>query len=122
LVGFLAGENSTRQVQMAAASNQLRAQRHLARRDVVLKRLIAAVGPCTLSYEPNRFAALARSIISQQISTKAALAIRMRLEDALDGRGITAAGILSLSGRSLRSVGLSASNEKSIGDLAELVQ
>src|SRR5205085_1115199 len=96
--------------------------RHLSRRDVVLKRLITAVGPCTLSYEPNRFAALARSIISQQISTKAALAIRMRLEDALDGRGIHAAGILSLSRRSLRSVGLSASKQKSLRDLAEHVE
>src|SRR5205823_4262879 len=58
----------------------LKAQRHLARRDPVLKRLIAAVGPCTLRYEPNGFAALVRSIISQQISTRAAASIHARLE------------------------------------------
>ena len=40
-----------------------KAQRHLARRDPVLKRLIAGVGPCTLWHEPSRFAALVRSII-----------------------------------------------------------
>src|SRR5262249_16050275 len=73
------------------------AQQHLSRRDHVLKRLIRKVGPCTLRCERNRFAALARPIISQQISTVAARAIRARVEAALDGKGLTAAGVLSLS-------------------------
>jgi len=97
------------------------AQQHLSRRDRVLKRLIRAVGPCTLRYERNRFAALARSIISQQISTVAARAIRSRVEAALDGKGLTAAGILSLSDDELRRAGLSASKLKSLRDLAEQV-
>jgi DNA-3-methyladenine glycosylase II len=100
-------------------ADYVKAQRHLARRDPVLKRLIAAVGPCTLRHEPNRFASLARSIISQQISTKAALAIRMRLEAALDSAGISPAGILGLTDEALRGAGLSASKQKSLRDLAE---
>lgn len=103
------------------ASGYTKAQRHLARRDPMLKRLIAAVGPCTLRYEPNRFAALARSIISQQISTKAALAIRTRLEATLSKHGITPAGILALADEALRGAGLSASKMKSLRDLAHHV-
>jgi DNA-3-methyladenine glycosylase II len=102
----------------ASTSDHSVAQRHLSRRDPILKRLIAAVGPCTLRYEPNRFASLARSIISQQISTKAALAIRMRLEEALGGEGMTPAGILALSDEALRAAGLSAAKQKSLRDLA----
>src|SRR5262249_21676135 len=101
------------------ASAHAKAQRHLSRRDPVLKRLITAVGPCTLRYEPNRFASLARSIISQQISTKAALAIRTRLESTLDGQGLTPSGILTLSDAAMRQAGLSASKMKSLRDLAE---
>ena len=97
------------------------AQLHLSRRDRVLKRLIRKVGPCTLRYERNRFAALARSIISQQISTVAARAIRARVEAALDGKGLTAAGVLSLSDDALRRAGFSASKLKSLRDLAERV-
>jgi DNA-3-methyladenine glycosylase II len=97
------------------------AQRHLARTDRILKHLIRAVGPCTLRLEPNRFAALARSIISQQISTKAAHAIRTRVEAAAGGNGLTAAGILRLSDADLRGAGLSASKLKSLRDLAERV-
>src|SRR5262249_6955815 len=103
------------------ASAHTKAQRHLARRDPVLKRLIASVGPCTLRYEPNRFASLARSIISQQISTKAALAIRTRLEATLDGQGLSAAGVLTLSDEAMREAGLSASKVKSFRDLAQHV-
>jgi DNA-3-methyladenine glycosylase II len=102
-------------------SSLAKAQLHLARNDAVLKRLIRKVGTCTLRYEPNRFASLARSIISQQISTKAALAIRTRLEQTLDGEGLTAAGILNLSDGALRNAGLSASKMKSLRDLAEHV-
>src|SRR5262249_34055320 len=73
-----------------------KAQRHRAGSDPVPDRLVATIAPCTLRFEPNRFAALARSIISQQISTKAALAIRTRLEATLGSRGITPAGLLAL--------------------------
>jgi len=97
------------------------AQKHLSRCDRVLNQLIRAVGPCTLRYERNRFGTLARSIISQQISTKAARAIRARVEAALNGQGLSAEGILSLSDLEMRRAGLSESKMKSLRDLAEKV-
>jgi DNA-3-methyladenine glycosylase II len=99
----------------------VKAQRHLARRDRVLKQLIAAVGPCTLRLNPDRFAALARSIISQQISTKAAESIRNRLEQALAPAGLKAAAILALPDEALRAAGLSAAKTRAVRDLAEKV-
>ena len=56
------------------------AQRHLRKRDPVMRRLIEAVGPFTLRLDRDRFRMLVRSIISQQISGKAAQSIRKRLE------------------------------------------
>jgi DNA-3-methyladenine glycosylase II len=99
-----------------------KARRHLARRDAVLKRLIGAIGPCTLQHNPNRFATLVRSIISQQISTKAAASISARLEQALAPTGIAPEGILALSSEDLRSAGLSANKVRSLCDLAERVR
>jgi DNA-3-methyladenine glycosylase II len=98
-----------------------KARRHLARRDPVLKRLSGAIGPCTLWQNPNHFAALVRSIISQQISGKAAAAISSRLEQALGVTGITPEGILALSGEDLRAAGLSSAKARSLCDLAEKV-
>src|SRR5207248_2779440 len=59
------------------------AEAHLRAADTVLARLIAAYGACTLTPEPDLFAALAESIISQQISVKAADAILRRVRAAL---------------------------------------
>jgi DNA-3-methyladenine glycosylase II len=98
-----------------------KAQRHLARRDSVLKQLIAAVGPCTLRPNPDRFRLLTRSIISQQISTKAAASIGARLEEALGTAGLCPAGILALSDEALRGAGLSAAKARAVRDLAERV-
>jgi DNA-3-methyladenine glycosylase II len=98
-----------------------KARRHLARRDPVLKELMSAVGPCTLRPNPDGFALLVRSIIAQQISTRAALAIGARLEVALGG-GLAPAPLLALSDEALRGAGLSASKVRSLRDLAEKVQ
>jgi DNA-3-methyladenine glycosylase II len=96
-----------------------KARRHLTRRDPVLKQLIAAVGPCTLRYEPDGFAALVRSIIAQQISTKAAASIHARLLQALGRKALRPAALLALSDDDLRGAGLSASKQRSLRDLAE---
>lgn len=98
-----------------------KAQRHLARRDPVLKKLIIAVGPCTLWYEPNRFASLVRAIVAQQISSKAATAISTRLTKAAGRSGVTPRSILALSEEAMREAGLSAMKVRSIRDLAEKV-
>jgi DNA-3-methyladenine glycosylase II len=99
-----------------------KAQRHLARRDAVLKRLIATVGPCCLAPSPDHFGALVRSIIAQQISTKAAASIHVRLQQTLAPDGVAPAGLLSLSDEALRHAGLSASKVRAVRDLAEKVQ
>jgi DNA-3-methyladenine glycosylase II len=97
------------------------ARRRLARRDAVLRRLIGLVGPCTLQHNPDGFHVLVRSIISQQISTKAALAIGGRLQEALGKAGITAAALLRASDETLRGAGLSAGKVRSLRDLAQKV-
>ena len=98
-----------------------KAQRHLARRDPVLKRLIRLVGPCTLRHNPDRLAALVQAIISQQISTRAAASIRQRLEQALAPEGLTAARILRAPEPELRAAGLSGAKARFLFDLADKV-
>jgi DNA-3-methyladenine glycosylase II len=97
------------------------AQRHLARSDPVLKGLIKTVGGCTLAPDADYFGALARAIIAQQISTRAAAAIRGRLEQALGRSGLTARAILKASDEVLRAAGLSANKARSLRDLAARV-
>jgi DNA-3-methyladenine glycosylase II len=98
-----------------------KARRHLARRDPVLKQIVGKVGPCTLQIEPDRFKLLARSIVSQQISGKAARSIFARLVEATGKAGLTPKGILKLSDEKLRGAGLSAGKVRSMRDLAEKV-
>jgi DNA-3-methyladenine glycosylase II len=97
------------------------AQRHLARRDPVLRRLIASVGNCTLRHDPNRFGVLARSIIAQQISTKAAASIGRKLAEALAPAGMTPEAIRAAPPETLRAAGLSAAKGRALVDLAQKV-
>jgi DNA-3-methyladenine glycosylase II len=97
------------------------ARRHLSRRDPVLKRLIATVGRCTLWHNPDGFATLVRSIISQQISGRAARSIGARLEQALGPASLTPGAILAATDETLRAAGLSAAKARSLHDLAEKV-
>jgi DNA-3-methyladenine glycosylase II len=99
-----------------------KAQRHLARRDPVLKGLIAAVGPCTLRSNGDGMQVLTRAIVSQMISTKAALSVSARLESAAGPGGLTAAALLALGEASLRGVGLSGAKARALLDLAGRVQ
>jgi DNA-3-methyladenine glycosylase II len=80
----------------------IKARRHLTRRDPVLKRVITAVGPCTMWHNPDRFALLVRSIVSQQISAKAARSISARLEEVLAPAGLKPAAILAAPEEALR--------------------
>jgi DNA-3-methyladenine glycosylase II len=98
-----------------------KAQRHLNRSDVVLQRVIKTVGPCTLRHNTDHFYQLVRSIVSQQISTKAAAAIAGRLELALGKRGITASSVRKASDDTLRAAGLSTNKILALRDLAEKV-
>ena len=94
-----------------------KAQRHLARNDAVLKPFIKAIGPCTLQCDDDHFAILVRSIISQQISTKAARAIGNRLLEKV-GR-FQPKRILAASDDAMREAGLSQGKRLSLRDLAQ---
>jgi DNA-3-methyladenine glycosylase II len=99
-----------------------KAQRHLSRRDPVLKKLIAAVGPCTLRPAPDSFIVLVRSIVSQMISTKAAASIYARVESAVGPAGVSADSLLAAGEDALRAAGLSGGKARGLTDLAARVQ
>ncbi len=99
-----------------------KARRHLARRDPVLKLIVRELGTCTLVPDPDHFALLVRSIVSQQISTRAAKAISARLKEAMGRKGVTPAAILNASTPTLRGAGLSANKVLALRDLAEKVR
>lgn len=91
---------------------------HLTASDPVLGRLIARVGEFTLKLDRNRFGILVRSILSQQISTKAARAIRLKLEAQTAGDGLTPAAIAGLTDSQLRGAGLSGQKVTYLRDLS----
>ncbi len=97
------------------------AVKHLSRADSVMCDLMPIVGPFEMRLEPNRFRMLIRSIISQQISTKAARAIRKRVEALVAPKRITADRISRLSIDELRSAGLSPQKAGYVHDLAAKV-
>jgi DNA-3-methyladenine glycosylase II len=96
-----------------------KAQRCLCRRDPLLGRLIKRVGPCTLQPGGEVFASLARAIIAQMISTKAANAIASRVQTTLQPHGLTAAAIAAASEETLRGAGLSRAKIAALKDLAQ---
>jgi DNA-3-methyladenine glycosylase II len=69
----------------------------------------------------DRFHSLVVSILSQQISGKAAVAIRKKLEERVGPGGMTPQGIASFPLEDLRAVGLSKQKASYILDLAERV-
>jgi DNA-3-methyladenine glycosylase II len=95
------------------------AGRKLARLDPRLKALIAHVGPCTLRAHPHAFRVLASSIVSQQISTKAAESISKRVR-ALCGRGgVRPKRLAELTDEALRGAGLSGNKLLSMRSLSQ---
>ena len=94
------------------------ARRHLRAADPVMRSMIDAVGPYTLRFEKDRFGMLVRSIVSQQISTIAARAIRKRLLELAGPDGLTAANLARFTLDQMRSVGLSQQKASYVADLS----
>ena len=94
-------------------------QRHFNAADPILAKVIKQVGPVTLKPQRKRFQTLVQSIISQQISTGAARAIRLRLETRLEPEGIRPETISRLSVEQLREIGLSRPKAGYMLDLAQ---
>lgn len=98
-----------------------RGLKHLRRADPVLKDVIRRAGPFELKLKRDRFQALVYSIVSQQISGKAAVAIRKKLQDYVGPEGMTPRFISTLQVEDLRTVGLSRQKASYILDLAQRV-
>ncbi len=93
--------------------------RHLARRDRVMRKLIPRFGEARLQSRGDAFTTLARSIVGQQISVKAAQAVWERLATQAGKRGVLEPrAVLALDADMLRSAGLSARKAEYVRDLA----
>ena len=99
----------------------------LRRSDPVMRRLVDAHGP--LDEEERRrgrplepYGALVRSIVGQQLSTKAARTIYERLTDLFDGRTPSPAELLAADPEEVRSAGLSRPKVSYLRSLAEHVE
>ena len=100
--------------------------RHLGKRDRVLKKLIPRFGSARLSSRGDAFSTLARSIIGQQISVKAAQSVWERFAAMAaspaapggTGQALQPAQVLALSVDRLRQAGLSARKAEYLQDLA----
>jgi DNA-3-methyladenine glycosylase II len=103
----------------AAVAKAIRkAERHLAKADPIMKRLIAKHGHCPIAErEFQPFHMLANSIISQQLSTKAAATIKLRVGE-LVGVPFQTSRVLSVSPEELRGAGLSQAKTRYIRELA----
>jgi DNA-3-methyladenine glycosylase II len=86
-----------------------------------MREVIRRAGPFGLKLKRDRFQALAYSILAQQISGKAAAAIRGKLEDLAGPEGLTPSRISSLSLDELRGAGLSKQKASYILDLSQRV-
>jgi DNA-3-methyladenine glycosylase II len=92
------------------------ARKYLTRRDRVMKRLIPQFGTACLQSRGDAFTTLARSIVGQQISVKAAQSVWERFA-ALPKR-MTPANVLKLKVDDMRQAGLSARKIEYLVDLA----
>ncbi len=98
---------------------------HLQEADPIMAKVIERVGPMTLATEKPYFYALASSIISQQISVKAAAAIEKRflaLFPNSDKAEVSPVRLLAVPVEDLRAVGLSGQKARYILDLAEKIE
>jgi DNA-3-methyladenine glycosylase II len=90
--------------------------KHLAKKDRVMKRLIPQFGEACLQSRGDAFSTLARSIVGQQISVKAAQTVWDRF--ALLPSAMTADNVLKLKVDDMRAAGLSARKVEYLVDLA----
>lgn len=90
--------------------------RHLSKKDRVMKRLIPRFGDACLQSRGDAFTTLARSIVGQQISVKAAQTVWDRF--AKLPRRMVAGNVLKLKVDDMRAAGLSARKIEYLVDLA----
>jgi DNA-3-methyladenine glycosylase II len=95
------------------------AQAHLALHDPKLKALVDLYGDCTLTPHTDYYGELIDSIISQQLSVKAAATIQKRFMALFDDRLPSPEQILAMDTEKLRGVGCSYGKVSYMKDLAQ---
>lgn len=97
--------------------------RFLAKRDPVMRKLIRRVGPCTLRPRRDYFVKLVQSILSQQVSVKAAASMYAKLAMNFEGRKPTPEALVRFLEESddavIRACGLSRQKRAYVYDLAK---
>ena len=93
-----------------------KAKRILSRRDPILRKLIKAYPDASLGGRGDAFQTLARSIVGQQISVKAAQSIWNRFAEC--SGAVTPQAVAALSPEAMRACGLSAGKVRYLHDLA----
>ena len=95
--------------------------KHLAKRDRVMRKLIPRFGEGRLQSRGDAFTTLARSIVGQQISVKAAQSVweRFLALSAPTSARLVPASVLALDTPTMRSAGLSARKVEYLSDLAQ---
>lgn len=102
--------------ELATPAYWAEACKHLMKKDRVMKRLIPQFGNACLQTRGDAFVTLARSIVGQQISVKAAQTVWDRF--ALLPPQVTPANVLKLKVDDMRAAGLSARKVEYLVDLA----
>jgi DNA-3-methyladenine glycosylase II len=94
--------------------------KHLGKRDRVMKKLIPRFGEARLQSRGDAFTTLARSIVGQQISVKAAQSVWDKFAGVVGGppTRLTPEGVLALDALTMRAAGLSARKTEYLSDLA----
>ena len=111
-----AAQSSKDVLQVATPAYWEDACKHLVKKDRVMKRLIPQFGDATLQTRGDAFTTLARSIVGQQISVKAAQTVWHRFA-ALPAE-MTPAHVLRLKVDDMRAAGLSARKVEYLVDLS----
>jgi DNA-3-methyladenine glycosylase II len=110
------------------SGNRARARAELAASDPVMAELVDRLGEWTIGDrrrglpKPDAYGALLRTIVGQQLSTKAARTIHERVLGLFGGRTPTPEELLAVSEEDLRGAGLSGRKVTYIRDLAAHVQ
>jgi DNA-3-methyladenine glycosylase II len=99
---------------------QLRqAEKQLAKKDEKLAAVIKSSGPCRLKPHTDHYGELVGSIVSQQLSAKAAAAIWQRVLGLFDSKMPTPQQLIKIDDQKLRDVGLSWAKVRYVKDLAQ---
>jgi DNA-3-methyladenine glycosylase II len=95
--------------------------KHLAKRDRVLKKIMPKFGDTRLQSRGDAFTTLARSIVGQQISVKAAQSVYDRFATLMKepATRLSPTGVLQLKPIDMRAAGLSARKVEYLRDLAK---